>query len=279
MTATAIRSLKVRRVNFNFEGTPVHWFKGNPIATHFQNAFHCIFPDGEKFFIRSVLRYKDKIGDPELKKQIDNFCGQEGTHYKEHQKFWKILEQQGFDVDKFVRFYTGTLYGSFEKNALKNMGELGNKLALSSTVAAEHFTAILAASSFEDISRYDDLPEDMKKLMLWHAAEEIEHKALPFNVLREIDDSYTLRIAGMLMASWALWSYNFVGTMMFLSQDKELQYNKLPKYLMQFMVGFGSGPGRGLMKSYFKYYKPGFHPDQIDNYHMAKEYLEANGLS
>ena len=41
----------------------------------------------------------------------------------------------------------------------------------------------------------------MQQLLAWHAAEEIEHKAVAFDVLQQIDPSYALRIAGLVYAT------------------------------------------------------------------------------
>ena len=40
----------------------------------------------------------------------------------------------------------------------------------------------------------------MRKLILWHAIEEIEHKAVAFDVLRQAHPSYALRILGFAIA-------------------------------------------------------------------------------
>ena len=49
-TATAKPEAKIRKVNFKFEKPfPKHWYNDNPVATHFMNAQHLAFPDGENF--------------------------------------------------------------------------------------------------------------------------------------------------------------------------------------------------------------------------------------
>lgn len=265
--------IKVRKVDFKFHPNPKHWFNGNPVATHFNNAMHLIFPDGEKFFIRSVKAFQKQINNPVLRKQIDGFVGQEGTHYKEHQKFWAILQEQGFDIDVFLNIYRKVAWDILEKRLIGMLGkDLGPKMALSVTVALEHYTAMLAESGFKNEGKYQ-LPEDMKELMLWHAAEEIEHKAIPFNVLKEIDDSYWLRISGMVVATIGLASFVALGQMILMSQDKDIELKTLPEHFMTFITGLGSGAGNTMMQHYFKYYKPDFHPDQIENYHLAEAYF------
>ncbi len=276
-TSTRKPEAKIRKVNFQFEKPfPKHWFNDNPIATHFMNAEHLIFPDGEKFFIRSVKAFADIYkNDPELKKRVDNFIGQEGTHFAEHQKFWDIMESQDLQPMKFVNLYRRTIWGGLENWMRKTLTKdrMGDKISLSITVALEHFTAMLSESGISNKDITGNMPQEMKDLFMWHAAEEIEHKAIPFDVLKKVDDSYTLRIGGMLIATWGLWFYLIVGTSMLTYNDKDVKTKDIPKYLLQFLTRFKQNFGGTLAAQYWLYYRKDFHPDQIDNYHLAEELL------
>ena len=64
--------LKVRNVHFNFDKVPKHWILGSSIATNFVNSMHVVFPEGEKFFVRSVRRFSKDIKDEHLKKEINS---------------------------------------------------------------------------------------------------------------------------------------------------------------------------------------------------------------
>lgn len=178
---------KIRKVNFKFEKPfPKHWFNNNPIATHFCNAQHLVFPDGERFFIRSVKAFYEVYkSDPELRKRVDNFVGQEGTHFAEHQKFWDIMEDQDLDPMGFVRYFRRTAWEGLEPWAQGITGTYRQKLMLSITVGLEHFTAMLAETGIINKEMSKTMPEEMQNLFLWHAAEEIEHKAIPFDVLKK----------------------------------------------------------------------------------------------
>ena len=276
-TATAKPEAKIRKVNFKFEKPfPKHWYNDNPIATHFMNAQHLAFPDGEKFFIRSVKAFADVYKkDPELKKRVDNFIGQEGTHYAEHQKFWDIMESQDLQPMKFVDVFRKTTWNGLETWARKTFtkNQLGNKIALSVTVGLEHYTAMLAESGILNKDITEKMPQEMKDLFMWHAAEEIEHKAIPFDVLKKVDDSYALRVGGMAIATWGLWFYLGLGTVMLTAQDKDVKAKDIPKDLFMFLSKFRESFGGTLSSQYFQYFRKDFHPDQIDNYHLAEELL------
>ena len=269
---------KIRKVNFKFEKPfPKHWFNDNPIATHFMNAQHLAFPDGEKFFIRSVKAFADVYkNDPELKKRVDNFIGQEGTHYAEHQKFWDIMESQDLEPMGFVDYFRKTAWNGAETWARKTLSRnnFGNKIALSITVALEHYTAMLAESGITHKEISEKMPQEMQDLFMWHAAEEIEHKSIPFDVLKKVDDSYGLRIAGMAIASIGLWYYLGYGTVYLTQQDKDVKQKDIPKYTFEFLNNFRKNFGGTLSKQYFQYFRRNFHPDQIDNYYLAEELLK-----
>lgn len=268
---------KIRKVNFKFENPfPRYWANNNPIATHFMNAQHLVFPDGEKFFIRSVKAFADVYkNDPELKKRVENFIGQEGTHYAEHQKFWDIMESQGLAPMKFVNVFRATAWNGLEKFILKNVtkNRLGSKLALSITVGLEHFTAMLAESGINNKEISNNMPTEMKDLFLWDAAEEIEHKSIPFDVLKKVDDSYALRVGGMAIATWGLGFYILLGMIMLSYNDKELKINEIPKHIISHLNYMKNNFGGTLSEQFWLYFKKDFHPDQIDNYHLAAEIL------
>ena len=43
------------------DSAPKYFFDNDPFKTHFMNALSILFPEGERFFIRSVLAYRDQI--------------------------------------------------------------------------------------------------------------------------------------------------------------------------------------------------------------------------
>ncbi len=282
-TATKKPEAKIRKVNFKFEKPfPKHWYNDNPIATHFMNAQHLAFPDGEKFFIRSVKAFAEVYkNDPELKRRVDNFIGQEGTHYAEHQKFWDIMESQDLQPMKFVDFFRKTAWNGIENWARTSLtkNNFGNKIALSVTVALEHYTAMLAESGIINKDITENMPQEMKDLFMWHAAEEIEHKSIPFDVLKRVDDSYALRVGGMAIATWGLWFYLAVGTAVLTYNDKDVKAKDIPKDLISFLSRFRQSFGGTLTKQFGEYFRRDFHPDQIDNYHLAEELLKGKNYA
>lgn len=274
--------IKVRNVSFAFDQVPKHWVLDNPVMTHFINSMHIVFPDGEKFFIRSVRKFSKEIEDKQLKKDIKGFCGQEGIHAREHERFWEVMEEQGLKPEGFAEFLSQTAFKgkySLEQLILKGLNKisprLGEKMGLSITAGLEHYTAILANALFhEPIASNKHMAPQMLELLHWHASEEIEHKAVCFDVLQKVDDSYVLRVTGMGVATVMLWSYLGIGQLYFLYQDKDVKIIKMPAHVYEFLTTIVLGEvGQGLAQNLLKYFKRDFHPNEIDDRYLIDQFF------
>ena len=171
------------------------WLADDAFLTAAFNGMSITFPAGEKFFIDAVRHYRDEITDPELQEHIRGFCGQEGFHRREHQLYNETLcEARGYDLQK--------LEGKLTKRldwARKNLPPIQN---LAITVAIEHFTAVLAELLLSSDSIMNKAEPSMRELWRWHAAEEMEHKSVAFDVFRAVGGSEELRIAVMRRATF-----------------------------------------------------------------------------
>ena len=58
------------------------------------------FPEGERFFIRSVLAYREQISDPKLLQEIREFCAQEAQHTLVHEAMNALAARHGYPVAK-----------------------------------------------------------------------------------------------------------------------------------------------------------------------------------
>ncbi len=215
VTRAPAHTIRPRSPRFDFDAVPRHWFAGSVIGTHFANGLNLLFPAGERFFVRSVRRYLDRIEDPQLREDIKGFSGQEGLHAYAHERYFETLEKQGYDIRGFLRFYEAFAYGFVEKVAPA-------ELCLAATAACEHFTATMATNALARESDGTMLIKDptMRALMLWHSVEEIEHRAVAFDVLREVNPSYELRVAGLAVATTMLFGLWMVGAGTLIAQER-----------------------------------------------------------
>jgi predicted metal-dependent hydrolase len=118
----------------------------------------------------------------------------------------------------------------------------------------------------------------MRDLLLWHSAEEIEHKSVAFDVLRRVDDRYAVRIAGLLMASGAFVFFWNRGIEHLLRQEQVTR----AQIRAERQEARARGQNRGfLRRGFLSYLRPGFHPDHVgddvDNRDLARDWLRSTG--
>ena len=188
-----------RRVNIDFESAKTPgWHPSRRELEDFLNAISFVFPPGEKFFIESVQNYQDRITDPVLKDQVKRFIYQEAMHTKEHNRANRVLDQSypyGNDIEKF----TGTILSLTQRFTPK-------AIRLAVTCALEHFTAILAELLLRNQEQFiAESDPAFAALWLWHAVEEAEHKAVCFDVYRQVVGkgplSYIVRVGAMVSST------------------------------------------------------------------------------
>jgi predicted metal-dependent hydrolase len=247
------------------EDCPKYWAAGLAVPTHMANALHLIFPMGERFFVRAVRRFEASITDPGLRAQIKGFYAQEGSHAREHERVFAMIEGQGYDIQGFLALYRKLAYSFIERVSPA-------KLRLAATAALEHYTAIMAENALLH-GLVDRIHPEMRALLLWHACEEIEHKAVAYDVLQAVAPSYALRVAGMMVATSTLIGFWFLGTAMLLRQEKDLGWREILRQLRA--SGKENPVGRKVfVRGLREYLRRDFHPWQTDNLGMARAYLE-----
>jgi uncharacterized protein len=183
------RKVPTRRVSFDetLQGMPKHYAAdGDLITSHLIAALSALFPDGEDYFVRSVRKVRDQVTDPELRHQVAGFIGQEAVHGREHRALNDRLDELGYPTKALERFTRRAL-------AVRErlMSDLSN---LAATAAFEHYTATLAeilltSPEVRELCGH----EGVRDLLVWHALEESEHKAVAFDVYRAVGGSERLR--------------------------------------------------------------------------------------
>lgn len=262
---------KVRRPKFDTEDMPEYYWNGNPVATHFLNSAHMVFPDGEKLFIRYVKKFSDQIQDPQLKERVKGFIGQEMSHSSVHEKIMQMLESRGLPAEEIRSWYAKTAYNDSENFFVNLFGDI---TGLTVTAGLEHWTSILAEAALENNSEVlSGIHPEMRRLLRWHAAEEIEHKSVAFDVLKTVDDRYFTRALGMIIATFYLGFYMAYGWAAFLTSDKKINWLEIPGHALnalpvavQATMKFTAG--------FWRYFLPDFHPDDIENDEMAAQVMQ-----
>ena len=207
------------------------WYDGHPFKTAWFNAMSITFPLGEKFFIDSVRYFAGEVEDPKLSREIQQFCGQEGYHRREHDRYNRELcARRGYDLE--------WLEGRIARN-IARAGKLLSPLeCLAATAALEHITAIMAESALSADSPMEGVvPPDMKALWDWHAAEELEHKSVAFDVFRAVEGSERMRKRALRRATFFLMVDILGGVVHMLKRDGKLWNPRLWREGAVFLLG------------------------------------------
>ena len=97
----AINILPTRR-NLRFKLNPskaLTWHQDGRNVSQFLNTLSLFFPVGERFFIDSVRHYRDRVQDPDLKKAVAAFIGQEAMHGREHEEYNGFVNEAGVPIE------------------------------------------------------------------------------------------------------------------------------------------------------------------------------------
>ncbi|NKE47182.1 metal-dependent hydrolase [Roseomonas frigidaquae] len=196
--ATPIEIIR-RRVRLAYDAAAARaWTRLPRVSEDGLNAISFLFPLGEAFFCRSVAHYRDRITDPELRDAADRFIHQEANHSREHARSNAALRQAnvlGAELETVARIMLGIAKAIWPRAT-----------QLSITCALEHFTAILASRLLSKRLLYKDGTDPaFAHLWLWHAAEEIEHKAVCFDVYEHLFGrgfwAWMHRVLGMVIVT------------------------------------------------------------------------------
>ncbi len=231
---------------------PQYWFAGSPLITHMENAFSILIPPGERFFIQSVRNYEHAVTDPEQKALVRAFVQQEGQHIRAHNELNRSLGRFGVDVEREV---------AHAERAIGRLQRLPKKMQLGATAFLEHLTAISARLLFTEPMIAAAMPHEMVRFWSWHAAEEIEHKAVAYDVFKTVGGGYFLRVLSALAAMLLLAGPFRNSTRRMLRDDGK----RVSKAQRQRTRSIQRKLAIKQLSMLLAYFKPGFHPWKHDD--------------
>jgi predicted metal-dependent hydrolase len=258
-TSNPDRLVPTRRISFeeSLRDLPKHFANdGDLISSHVAAGLSAVFPDGEDFFVRSVRHYRDDISDPDLKRQVTGFIGQEAMHGREHRTFNDRLDELGYPVKRIERF---TKWGLGLRTRFAPA-----KANLAATAALEHFTATLAEIVLTDEETRNMFGHDaVRDLFTWHALEESEHKAVAFDVYKAVGGTERLRVWTMTFLRWGFVLGMVLQTVVSLLGDRDTYR---PRVLVRSLRRFVRSPvvSPAVWRQLKDYNRPDFHPDDSD---------------
>jgi uncharacterized protein len=266
-SSNPLRKVPTRRISFeeSLRDLPKHFAEGDDlVASHVAASLSSLFPDGEDFFVKSVRHYRDEITDPELKRQVAGFIGQEAVHGREHRVLNDRLAELGYPTKAYekitrVGLNLRTKYAPPKAN-------------LAATAALEHFTATLAELVLSDEhTRQQFGPNAVQEVFTWHALEESEHKAVAFDVYKAVGGSERLRVWTMRFLRYGFVAAVAVQVAVSLAMDKRTYK---PGVLRKSLKKFRRSPvmSRKVWEQLKDYDRPDFHPDDSDTDALVEEW-------
>lgn len=229
------------------------WLGGDPARSALFDAFSLLLPDGERFFIRAVNEHLKLINEPCLRAEIRAFCAQEAYHTREHELYNQALQRSGVALDSAyarVREMLGLAKARITR--------------LSVTVAIEHLTACFGELALRP-GFLDQAVPCYRDLWTWHALEEVEHKAVAFDVFRRASSgffpgkAYLLRCVCLLLVTRYLGRLHFALTLEILVSRGHRPGLRARVAVLRAMFG-AQGAYRLVFGRWLRFFAPGFSP-------------------
>ncbi|MGV0635647.1 metal-dependent hydrolase [Mycolicibacillus trivialis] len=270
--------LQARDVEFDWADLPVHYVPGEPFSTHFCNVLHLLLPAGEEFFVEVFKQALPLIRDEQLRLDVQGFIGQEALHSQAHAGVVDYFAANGIDMSPFtdqMRWLFEKLLGDRPQWSIRRQRAwLLERVAL--VAAIEHYTAILGEWIL-DTPAHDAIGTHpvMLDMLRWHGAEEVEHKAVAFDVMKHLQSGYWRQVRTQLLVTPLMLLLWVRGLRYMYSVDPELPAGTKPRWRDWFTSarrGLVPAPWR-FLRVIGAYYRPGFHPSELGGIEKAVNYL------
>lgn len=270
-----------RKMSFELEKHSTRdWCGNNLLISAFLNGISLALPLGEHFFIKSIRQFEADVTDSQLKDDLKRFVAQEAIHSRQHQIYNELLVRDGYDTKAIEQRIQQELDGYWEKSTPLER--------LSFTIALEHATHVLGDQILSHPERLQDWNPSFKAFWLWHAAEEVEHKAVCYDLYNLLDGTYTMRCKALIVSTARMLDIFWKSQHELMKQSCQMQgipmpsKNQMRKENLLFIFG-KNGILRGFQSAYSAWFLPNYHPWKHDNRktlnHWKAHYLPLNHLS
>ncbi|PRY43992.1 metal-dependent hydrolase [Umezawaea tangerina] len=267
--------LQPRDVHFDWTALPMHWVPEEPVTTHVMNVLHLLLPAGERWFVRTFRQAVPLITDDDLREDVLGFIGQEATHAEAHGGVLDHLLAKGLDprpfTDRVEWVFDRVLGDRPGLTAGQQREQLVERIAI--VAAVEHFTAYLGDWML-NATAFDRAGADptMLDLLRWHAAEEVEHRSVAFDLMRHLDRRYTRRARAMLLSAPPLLHLWVQGARFLMAADPDAGRLALRDFRRAGRRGL-LPTGYDLTRAFLRYFHRGYHPKQEGSTSQAVAYL------
>jgi predicted metal-dependent hydrolase len=244
-----------RDIRFDVEAAKQgHWLGGDPVGTAVFNALSLTFPDGERMFMDAVKNYRGQLSG-KLLDDVRGFIAQEAIHAREHHQLNQLIDRERYPVAEIDAAIQERIAFSRSRGPMR---------MLIATIALEHFTAMMAEMHAVHQNLFEKVEPGIERMWRWHAMEETEHKAVAYDVFMEVTKAwsplqrYLRRTISMAIITF-LFTRNIVRYAARLLEADGYTPRAALKAVNDFVWRKPGIFSRG-WKTYFAWYRPGFHP-------------------
>jgi predicted metal-dependent hydrolase len=179
--------ITVRVMRFDFpEVIDPMIVRGDPEESYETVALSLLLPYLEPYIIRTMKAARKHVTDPALRTDLDRFCAQEGQHYRQHKRFNDAVRAYGLKGLDALEAELDADYQRF--SATKSL-----RWNLAYAEGFEALTTAVAHFSFET-KAFERIDASVRDLWHWHLVEELEHRAVAFEVYDHVVGSYFYRL-------------------------------------------------------------------------------------
>lgn len=243
-----------RRPDFDLSTVPRYWLDQDPFKTRLLDALSLLFPDGERFFIRSVRHFRDQITDPALQARVADFIYQEAQHGRQHELHNARLAAQGMPLTEMLSEIRTRL-----NRLWTQVGPLG---CLALTCGAEHLTAVLGRAALTHPGFWEGADPNMRTLFHWHAIEELEHRDVAYDVMQSVAPDRYLHRTAYYTAMWIYFWHGAFRLQRIMLEAEGLWSPTLVFRYRTWLLGWHSLLASAI-PDMLHYFRPGYHPAHL----------------
>jgi uncharacterized protein len=170
-----------------------HWSPGQPEFSHVANGFMATLPYLEPYFIHNIHAAAERLPAGELLADAEGFNKQEARHAQQHRAWNRVLARRYPGFEAIEDTLKQKLAASRRNHSLA--------FRLAYTAGFEAITYQVVCFIMDERQRWlGGADPRMVAMLTWHAAEEVEHKSVAFDVYQAFHGGYGLRAWGLLCA-------------------------------------------------------------------------------
>jgi predicted metal-dependent hydrolase len=259
-----VDELVIRDFNFDFpEDIDPVWVPDNPVRSHLFNGFSLTMPYLEPYLIRSIMRARKHITDPELLDDLAAFNRQEANHFKCHRRYNSLLKANGYPELERVERHMTEAYARLEQKSLTKQ--------LAYSAGFESMTnGFIHWFINKRVSLFGGANSHVSSFWITHMIEEGEHKTVAYDAYMACSGKYVPRLLGVFHGSWHVIGLGFWAMCVALKKDKILHQPKtlfkIAKEVVSMCVEVGPFMFRALL--------PGFNPRNEPDPQWMKDWIK-----